>query len=111
MKLTKIVNNTDGTTTRKEYEYDSKDYEIQSRLWLTSDGEAIREWTPHEYVFCNPNEKKLIDYKIDNRTIKVEAHCLEHRITYARSHGVRLIGYSELIEYPLLEKGDSDNAT
>lgn len=105
MKLTKIERNADSSTTRKEYEYDDKDYELQSRHWLTSDGEIIREWTPHEYVFCNPNEKKSIDYKIDNRTIKIAAHCLEHRITYARSsHGVRLVGYSEIVEYPIQEK-------
>lgn len=67
--------------------------------WKTSNGETIREWTVDEYIRWNPEDKKILPYKIDGKTINVEAHCVEIRRIYATHKGRKTMCFFDWIEY------------
>lgn len=75
------------------------DCEIVLRWWETSNGETIREWTIDEYVRWNPENKKILPYKINDNTINVETHCVEIRRTFATKNGQRLVPFESRIDY------------
>ena len=78
---------------------DHSDFEVVSRIWVRSDGEVIREWTNDEYVHCDPKRTKIVEAKVADVTINVEAHCVEQRNVFATRDGKRLFQFMELIDY------------
>lgn len=100
-KITKIINDIDGTTIKEVLEIDESDYEIMSRVWATSDGEIIREWTADEYIKCDPNQTVILPALIGDRKINVEAHCVEVRNIYAIKNGKRIACYLDNVIYPI----------
>lgn len=55
--------NTNGNIERETAQVD-KNYEVVIRYWETSNGDRIREWNVDEYISLNPQDKKVIPYKI-----------------------------------------------
>lgn len=78
---------------------DRTDYEVLCRAWVRSDGVFIREWTPHEYITLNPQEKIVLSTKFDENVIDVVAHCLEFRNVYAHKNGKRIAAFINTIDY------------
>lgn len=84
------------SVSRKEL---NEDCEIALRWWENSNGEAIREWTIDEYVRWNPKNNKILPYKTNDKTINVEAHCVEARRIFATKNGQRRVVYEGRIDY------------
>lgn len=78
---------------------DKSDYEVLYRFWVRSDGIAIREWTPHEYIMQNPKKRIVLSTRIDGSMINVEAHCIEYRNIYVHKNGRRVTSFINTIDY------------
>ncbi len=78
---------------------DKSDYEVLCRMWVRSDGEFIRKWTPHEYITLSPHDKIILSAIIHKCEVNVEAHCLEIRNVYAHKDGNRVISFMESVDY------------
>lgn len=94
-----IIKNILKLPSTKPPEETNGDGETVLRWWETSNGETIREWTVDEYIRWNPEDKKILPYKIDGKTINVEAHCVEARRTFAAKNGQRLVAFEGRIDY------------
>lgn len=93
-----IKHKTDGSVEREMAKVDEH-YEVMIRYWETSGGDQIREWTADEYINWNPQDKKIIPYKIADKTIDVEAHCLEIQNVYATKNGKRVTSFFNKVDY------------
>ena len=94
-----IIKNIWNLPSTKPPEETNVDSETVLRWWETSNGETIREWTVDEYIRWNPEDKKILPYKIDGKTINVEAHCVEIRRIYATHKGRKTMCFFDWIEY------------
>lgn len=94
-----IIKNIWKLPSTKPPEETNGDGETVLRWWETSNGETIREWAVDEYIRWNPEDKKILPYKIDGKTINVEAHCVEARRTFATKNGQRLVAFEGRIDY------------
>ena len=77
-------------------------YEMITRVWVTSKNKIIREWTPDEYATLNPNNKYIIDVKLDNDKEfgDVVVHCVEYGIVnICDSNGNEIINYHKTVDY------------
>ena len=109
MEVTKLTLNTDGTAEiMQKVKIKPNDYEVLHRWWFTSDRNIIRAWTIDEYVKCDPHKKIIIPYKIDNREIMVEAHCVEERRIFATKNGKELFGFIKEIDYSVEVNDEQD---
>lgn len=75
----------------------SEDYEVLCRMWVNSNGEKIREWSPREYIKHNPYEKIIIPRTIFRKG--VEAHCVELRNRFAYKDGKKVLSFMEVVDY------------
>ena len=53
-------------------------------------------------------KKIIIPYKIDNREIMVEAHCVEERRIFATKNGKELFGFIKEIDYSVEVNDEQD---
>lgn len=77
-------------------------YEMITRVWVTSKNKIIREWKPDEYATLNPNNKYIIDVKLDNGEEfgDVVVHCVEYGIVnICDNNGNQIISYHKIIDY------------
>lgn len=77
-------------------------YEMIARVWVTSKNKYIREWTLNEYATLNPNNKYIIDVKLDNNEEfgDVVVHCIEYGIVnICDSNGNEIINYHKTVDY------------
>lgn len=77
-------------------------YKMITRVWVTSQNKYIREWTLNEYATLNPNNKYIIDVKVDNdeEFDDVIVHCVEYGIVnICDNNGNEIISYHKAIDY------------
>ena len=80
--------------------YGESDYEVQIRVWCTSDGTVLREWTPLEYETVNPEQKIMLDFHAIKESLAVEAHCVEVREYFCKNRqGKKLLSFLKTVEY------------
>lgn len=99
-KVVLVECDANGNMKREEYEVVSEENEILLRCWKTSNGETIRDWSCNEYIRWNPENKKVLPFKIGDKTIDVEAHCCEFQRVYAiDKNGEKHSSFIQCVDY------------
>lgn len=102
MEVTQIQTQAGGEVAYKETaNISAKNYKVIQRMWVTSNGLIIREWTVDEYVNCNPNISQIMPFLPDKYSspIDVKAHCIEMREYYAHKNGKVVVSFTKLFDY------------
>lgn len=75
-------------------------YEVVNRFWSASDGTFIREWTPNEYITQNPDHTVIMPLTIGDKTVNVEAHCVEHGNNLLYDNDNLVMKLAQVTNYP-----------
>lgn len=98
--VTKIESKTDGATNIETQKITKRKYEVVNRFWVASDGSFIREWTPDEYIVQNPEHTVILPLTIGDKTVNVEAHCVEHGNNLLYNGDNLIMKLAQVVNYP-----------
>lgn len=81
------------------FDISPKDYKVIQRIWATSDGRLIREWTIDEYINFSPRTPLIMPFSFGKTTLDVQAHCIELREYRACKDGNTLALFTKSFDY------------